>query len=294
MVNVLLGTAIGDALGKFAESKPANYPPLLNWDGKTFLPSEHHNLAANAFTDDTQFSITLAQSLIDCNGFDPDDISKRYVELFTSNTIRGYGRTTLMAIENLQAGHHWSVSGILGSWGNGTAMRAAPFGVFYKDDLYGLIEAATIDAKITHNSVEAVAGSLAIALAVYFIINKNEHSMIDNIVYHLPESEVKNKLLSLPSLLLSDKTPTETLQIIDTKADVRCAVPVALYCYLKFKNYPDAIVAAIRGGKDTDTNSAITGALCGAKYDMQGIPQEWINQIEDRDKLINLDSQLIA
>lgn len=79
MSNALLGGAIGDALGKFAESKPCNYPPLLAWDGKSFLPSEHHGLAANAYTDDTQFSICVAHSLINNNGFDPETLSKSYV-----------------------------------------------------------------------------------------------------------------------------------------------------------------------------------------------------------------------
>jgi poly(ADP-ribose) glycohydrolase ARH3 len=199
-----------------------------------------------------------------------------------------------MAIQNLQVGKHWSKSGIPQSYGNGTAMRVAPLGVFYHDDLYGLIEAATVDAKITHNSDEAVAGSIAIALAIYFILNKNENSMINNITYHLPESEVKNKLLTLPVLLLSDKTPAEALQILGTRADVRQTVPSSLYCYLKFSNYRNAVVAAIRGGSDCDTTGAITGALCGAKYGMQGIPQEWVNQIEDREKLIDLDLQLVG
>src|SRR5258706_9659840 len=115
MSNVLLGGAIGDALGVFAESKPADYPPLLAWDGKTFLGSEHHNLPPTCFSDDTQFSITIAQSLIDNHGFNPDDLAKRYVELFTSKTIRGYGKTTLMAVSNLMNGKHWSESGVIGS-----------------------------------------------------------------------------------------------------------------------------------------------------------------------------------
>ena len=44
MSNVLLGTCIGDALGVPFETKLPNYQPLLDWDGKTFLGSAHHNL----------------------------------------------------------------------------------------------------------------------------------------------------------------------------------------------------------------------------------------------------------
>ena len=37
MSNVLLGTAIGDALGVPFETKLVNNPELVAWDGKTFF-----------------------------------------------------------------------------------------------------------------------------------------------------------------------------------------------------------------------------------------------------------------
>ena len=43
MSNVLLGTAIGDALGVPFETKLVNNPELVEWDGKTFAGSLHHD-----------------------------------------------------------------------------------------------------------------------------------------------------------------------------------------------------------------------------------------------------------
>lgn len=126
MSNVILGTAVADALGMPFEKKLSNDPLLLAWDGKTFLGSEHHKLKPGQWTDDSQFSQAVAQSLIQNKGFNPQDLADRYVDLFTSETIRGYGRTTLLAVTNLLEGKHWSESGVAGSYGNGTAMRAAP------------------------------------------------------------------------------------------------------------------------------------------------------------------------
>jgi ADP-ribosyl-[dinitrogen reductase] hydrolase len=292
MTNVLLGGSIGDALGVFAESKPANYPPLLIWDHKTFLGSEHHNLKPGEWSDDTQLSCLLAQSLIDCQGFNPDEIAQRYIVWFFSGTARGYGRTTKTAMDNLKAHVHWSKSGVVGSYGNGTFMRAAPFAVYFRNDLKSLIEAATIDAKITHNSDEAIAGSLAMVLSVFHILNDNDQDLIPKILPYLPNSEVKNKLSQIPDMLQSQKLPTDILQIIGNKADVRITAPTALYCFLKFRNYPDAVIAAICNGGDTDTAGATTGNLCAAKYGIKGIPSYWVEQIEDRDKIISLDNQL--
>jgi ADP-ribosyl-[dinitrogen reductase] hydrolase len=139
MSATLLGGAIGDALGMPFETYLVNNPLLVGWDGKTFLPSEHHGLKAGQWTDDSQMSILVAESLIKNNGFNPDDLAKRYEEWFFSGTARGWGKTTMMAVTNLQNGKHWSESGIAGSLGNGTAMRAAPFGIYFRNDLKALV-----------------------------------------------------------------------------------------------------------------------------------------------------------
>lgn len=293
MSNVLLGACIGDALGKFAESKLPNYQPLLDWDGKTFLPSEHHGLLANAYTDDGQFSVCVAQSLIDNNGFNPEDLAKRYVELFTSNTIRGYGRTTLAAVQNLIAGKKYYESGIDGSFGNGGAMRCSPFSIWFRDDITSLIEAVTIDTQITHASDEAIAGSLAIALAAAYDI-KDTDDLLDKVYPHLPDSKVKQNIFGSIALINAwrEISPEAALGFIGTRADIRMTAPAALYCYLRFNNYQEAVVTAIRAGGDTDTTGSIVEALFGAKLGIQGIPSYWVEQIENRDQLINLDSQL--
>jgi ADP-ribosylglycohydrolase len=293
MSSVLLGGAIGDALGMPFESKPANNSFLLSWDQKSFLPSEHHRLKAGSFTDDSQFSQTVARSLIDNNDFNPDDLSKRYVELFTSNIIRGYGRTTLLAINNLIAGKHWSQSGVAGSFGNGTAMRAAPFGIYFRNDLSTLIKVATIDAQITHASDEAIAGSIAIALAAACAVNNDTDKLLERIYPYLPDSKVKSTIYILSSLLDAPNiSPAFALAFLGTKADVRETVPCALYLFMKYDNYPQAVLAAINAGNDTDTTASIVGSLFGAKYGMRDIPSYWTDQVEDRDKLIILDSQL--
>jgi len=292
MSNVLLGCAIGDALGVPFEKKLVNHPELVAWDGKTFLGSEHHKLLPAQYSDDTQMSLMVAESLIDNHGFNADDLAARYVDWIASGRARGYGRTTLMAVQNLQAGRHWSESGIAGSVGNGTAMRAAPFGVYFRNDIYSLVNICKIDSGITHASEDAEAGSIAIALATAYAINNDTDDLLEKIWKHLPDSKVKSSIYSLDSLLNSEHiTPQQALRVIGTKADVRETVPAALYCFLKFDNYYDAILAAIKAGGDTDTTAAIVGSMCGAKFGMKSIDESFYS-VEDFDKLVELDSKL--
>jgi len=293
MSNTLLGTAIGDALGVAFETKLVNYEPLLAWDGKTMLGSQHHKLLPGQFSDDTQMSVEVAESLISCRGFNPDDLAKRYVEWITSGRARGWGKTTMAAVQNLQAGKHWSESGIAGSYGNGTAMRAAPFGIWFRDDIATLVKVVKIDSAITHASEEAEAGALAIALAAAYGVKNDTDNLLHRIWEYLPDSKVKNSIFSLGSLIdAAHISPATALSVLGTKADVRMTVPSALYCFLRFRLYNMGVEAAIRAGGDTDTTAAIAGALFGARYGTMDMYGSWIDGVEDSQRLIKLDSQL--
>lgn len=293
MSNVLLGTAVGDALGVPFETKLANYEPLVAWDGQSYLGSEHHRLKPGQYSDDTQMSLMVAESLIENHGFNPDDLAERYVDWIISGRARGYGKTTLLAIQNLVQGKHWSESGIAGSYGNGTAMRSAPFGVYFRNDLQSLVSICKMDSAITHASDEAEAGSIAIGLAAAYAVNREPDGLLDELWRILPDSKVKSAIYSLDSLIDSPYiTPEQALRVIGTKADVRQTVPAALYCFLKFDNYHDAVLAAIKAGGDTDTTAAIVGALFGAKLGMSSINKDLANGVEESDRLIELDSQL--
>lgn len=293
MSNVLLGTAVGDALGVPFETKLANYDPLVKWDGKSYLGSEHHGLQPGQYSDDTQMSLMVAESLIDNHGFNPDDLAARYVDWIVSGAARGYGKTTMLAITNLVNGKHWSESGIAGSYGNGTAMRAAPFGVYFRNDLSALVSICKMDSSITHASEEAEGGSIAIGLAAAYAVNGDTSGLLEDLWQILPASKIRSIIYSLDSLIESPYiTPEQALRVIGTKADVRQTVPAALYCFLKFDNYHDAVLAAIKAGGDTDTTAAIVGALFGAKYGMKVIDKDLVKNVEESDRLIELDSQL--
>lgn len=293
MSSTLLGTAIGDALGVPFETKLSNFEPLVNWDNETFLGSEHHKLKPGQYSDDTQMSLMVTESLLENKGFKPEDLAARYVDWMVSGRARGYGKTTLLAVQNLLNGKHWSESGVPGSYGNGTAMRAAPFGIYFRDDLKELIKVCKVDSAITHASEEAEAGSIAIALAAAYAVNNDTDKLLHRIWEVLPASKVKNSIFSLSSLVESPYIlPPQALRVIGTKGNVKETVPAALYCFLYFNSYEDAVVTAIRAGGDTDTTAAIVGALYGAKVGVRGIHSEWVSGVEDSEKLMSLDSQL--
>ena len=68
------------------------------------------------------------------------------------------------------------------------------------------------------------------------------------------------------------------------------SLEAAIWCLGSTRTFKEAVLKAVNLGGDTDTVGAITGALAGMYYKMDGIPEEWLNKIackKDIDEMIN-------
>ncbi len=75
----LIGLAVGDAIGTTLEfQRPGKFTPINDMVG-----GGPFNLLAGQWTDDTSMALCLAQSIIDCKGFDPYDQMDKYFNWFT-------------------------------------------------------------------------------------------------------------------------------------------------------------------------------------------------------------------
>lgn len=306
MINAtLVGCAIGDALGNPFEMKPAISPFLTEWDGLFKAGGTFWKGKAGQYTDDTLMSIALSISLLRSNGFNPEDVAAEYLAWYNTGNTRGIGTTTASAMVNLKLGATWRESGLthgtdgLSAGGNGTAMRIAPLGLYYRTDLHKLMEFAMQDASITHNSLEPKMGSIAVALGVALLANKmsKHNSVLWDVLEVLPDCYVKAKLqitqkwLEQGSDLIS--IAQEALADIGTSGYVPETVAAAFYCLGATNNFKDAVVMAVKAGGDTDTTAAIVGSLAGTYYGLDNIPSEYKDQVENFEILTSLDQELI-
>ena len=74
----LLGLVVGDALGTTLKfRRPGSFEPITDMvDGGPF------NLKPGQWTDDTAMALCLAESLVECRGFDPTDQMERYLRWY--------------------------------------------------------------------------------------------------------------------------------------------------------------------------------------------------------------------
>jgi len=71
-----LGLAAGDALGTTPGFKtPGEFKPI-----KDMVGGGPFNLEPGQWTDDTSMALCLAESLIECQGFDPVDQMRKYLK----------------------------------------------------------------------------------------------------------------------------------------------------------------------------------------------------------------------
>lgn len=83
-----LGLATGDALGTTLEFQPTGSVNPLN----DMVGGGPFGLAPGQWTDDTAMALCLAESLIQCQGFNLSDQMDRYIRWFRTGYLSSTGR----------------------------------------------------------------------------------------------------------------------------------------------------------------------------------------------------------
>lgn len=316
----LIGQCLGDATGFVVEGFS---PEACKRYIEDFLTTERVGefgrfpFPFGQYSDDSQLARELMQSYVSCKRFDPADYAERIKLIFIEKRIVGFGYSTKEAVKRLFQGISWEESGAPPpSAGNGSAMRAAPIGLFFFDNPQMLIQAAHDQGRITHKDPRSSAGAVAISGAVTLVLQGktiNPESFISSLADWAGAidrgfaSELKKLVqwLSLP--------PEEAVNYISRAgfdADyvdddewkgisgfVISSVLWSLYAFLRSPNdYWETICTAIKVGGDVDTTAAMAGAISGAYLGIGAVPSHLTNYLTDRgtwklDELVELAHQ---
>jgi poly(ADP-ribose) glycohydrolase ARH3 len=307
-VGSILGTMVGDAIGA----------PVEGWDAAGLNamldrlpddPPEEREQRISLFglitggavpdgearyTDDTQMTLGVAESLIAHPEFDPADMARRFAENFEG--WRGYGAGAYGVLTALKNGAPWDepaqqVFGGQGSFGNGAAMRAAPIGLLYHDNLPRLRRVADTSSAITHTHILGRQGALiqaaAVAQAVRFDSENEDFdpfAFLERVTETVGplENWYMDGLSDLRMLLRIRLNVVETAETLVCGIEAHLSVPAALYAFLAHPDsFAEAVLYAVRLGNDTDTVGAMTGAIAGAFHGADAIPPNWLAALEN-------------
>jgi ADP-ribosylglycohydrolase len=289
----LLGVAVGDALGMPTEGYTAEEIAARFGVIRDMLPAPsghfHTGLLAGQITDDTEETLMLAESMIECSGFSADAFAAKLTAWGTAWTLdehlnRGVGFATRNAVESMIAGCSWKESGLKIPT-CGAAMRVAPVGLLYHSDLNVAKGYADLQSLPTHTARAARAGAIAVAVGVALSLKGFAPEMIlQNAasLASLVDEEFSERLLWV--LSLKDLIAEDALGLIGSSPLAMETVPAAFYCFLNFEPEEGLIMAASSGG-DTDSIASIAGALHGAARGSSWIPERWLSVLEQKERI---------
>lgn len=238
----MLGAIIGDIIGSIYEFNNIKTKDFPLWSAQT------------TYTDDSIMTIAVAKALLLSNG-SLSAFHKQLIEqmqLFGQKypyPCGGYGaRFSGWLFSNAPQPYN--------SFGNGSAMRVSACG-FAANSLDEALLLAAKSAEVTHNHPEGIKGAQATAAAIYLARTGSSKAGI--------KEYIKRNFYEL------NQTLAEIRPVYSFNETCQETVPQAIEAFLESDSFEDSIRNAVSLGGDSDTLTAITGAIAEAYY---GIPHD--------------------
>lgn len=270
----MLGTFVGDALGMPWEGTPAAAVPER-------IEMADARLGPGTYTDDTEMTINLAESLLVRGMVEQGHLALRF--LHGHDRRRGYGAGTLEVFTLWQSGCSVEEAAARlfegeGSMGNGAAMRVAALAVFmpFSEDL---LEEAGRSARVTHRHRLGMDGARVQCAAIAAAVRGDDPLVAA--IEGARTSIMRDRLEGARPLLGERPSPAEAAFLLGNTQLAQESVPLAIYAAIAHDSFEEAVTFAVRCGGDTDTIAAMAGAIAGARFGAEAIPQRWLDELED-------------
>ncbi len=294
-LGAMLGTAIGDALGASREGHR-----LVSEARIGGLVEGSHRLR---YTDDTHMTLGVAQSLVECSGFDEAHMLQRFIDNYDQEPWRGYGPGPPRVFRMVKDGVPYTEASRRlydgGSFGNGGAMRVAPIALFFWSHPTRLQEVACRASAITHAHPLGIEGAALQARAVALAISQHSSQPLDQegFIAALGEITTENvyreKLAEVRALLADVNDRWRVADRLGHGIEAFNSVPTAIFAFLSHAcDFVATVTYAISLGGDTDTIAAMAGALSGAYLGRQAIPETLLQRLENHVNIARLAEQL--
>ncbi len=233
--NKILGGIVGDIIGSTRE-----------WHN---VKTEDFELlpVASRFTDDTVMTLAVAEWLMTDPSHSESALIKCMQHLGRKYPNAGYGRAfrRWLATDNPEP---------YNSFGNGSAMRVSPVGL-YANSMDEALELARITASVSHNHPDGIKGAQAIAAAIY--LKRTEMFDVTGKIKRFVEKHFGYNL---------DIDLREIRQYYTFDVTCQGSVPIAIMAFLQEPHRAEkAIRLAVSMGGDSDTIGCMTASIATAE-----------------------------
>lgn len=280
----LEGLSVGDAFGeKF----------FLNEDTAHAMIAEHALPPAPwEYTDDTEMALSVVSVLRDYGEIEQEALAQSFANHYDGR--RGYGPNMHGLLRRIGQGELWAeaASSLFegqGSHGNGAAMRAAPIGAYFAEDMEKVVEQARRSAEVTHTHSEGIAGAIAVAVAAALVWNlraasppPRDREFLDRVLPSVPDSVVRERIRHARNLAPGCSVRLAVAALGNgIGLSAQDTVPFALWCAARhLDNYEEALWLTVSGLGDRDTTCAIVGSIVALATGIENIPADWLRARE--------------
>lgn len=278
------GLSVGDAFGERFFLPPSVARTMVE---ERAVPREPW-----AYTDDTEMALSIVQVLDEHGHVEQDALARLFGLRYRNNPHRGYGGTAHDILSDIHQGLPWrEVSSKVfdgqGSMGNGGAMRVAPLGAYFADNLARAASEARASAEVTHFHPDGQAGAIAIAVAAAWASQWPKtrapvSELFDAVLAHTPPGATRRGLEKARNLPLDGK-PETAAQALGSGSRVisEDTVPFSMWCAARhLDSYEEALWATVSGFGDRDTTCAIVGGIVALSAGRESIPAAWLSARE--------------
>ena len=279
-LEILEGLSVGDALGEALSYQ--------HYRARELSDFSIFSAGSVRCTDDTEMALGVCETLTLIRGIDEDTVAWAFSTRFRNDPERGYGKLARRILESLSTGSLWKDVSMNafggGSFGNGAAMRVAPIGGYFADDLIAASQAAARSARVTHFHPEGIAGAIAVAIASAVAYSSRHLSaeqagsaIWQAVLDYTPEGKVRSGISVARGM--SGATANEIVREVGNGAGVSAqdTVPFCIWSACRsLGDFREAFLNTVEAGGDCDTNCAIVCGIVTAYRGIGAIPEEWL------------------
>jgi len=280
----MLGLAVGDALGAAVEwLHPDQITSRYGGPLRDMVASGMW--ALGEWTDDTAMAVELAASMADQGRYDEDDVFGRYA-LWARSRPKDIGATVAAALRRSRspaearaaAAAHHAAEGR--SAGNGSLMRTVPIAIRYRRDPGAIERISRLDSGLTHHDPLAGDACAWFNLTVAALIQGRTPPRSTSDIARIAEEAVAVDKAELAAAAQ------------EQRGYVLTTLRIAFAAAFRHDAVEPAVVFAVNLGGDADTNAAVTGALAGARFGADTIPQRWVEPLLRKEVVTGLANRL--
>ena len=290
-IGTFIGLALGDALGAPYEG---GFIERFLWRFFSKTPT-----GKMRWTDDTQMSIDLAESILEKNTVDQNHLALKFASSYKWS--RGYGPAASKVLKSIKKGINWKVANRQtykdGSLGNGGAMRSPILALIYSQNNDLLTKEITKATQITHAHPLAIEGAVLVGKAVSLALNNIDSLEIITIILQHSKTEIFKKKVELSLKWWEDNldiSPKDVSKNLGNGIKAADSCITAIYLGLRFrsKSFNELIKFTRKCGGDVDTLCSMSGSIWGAFNGFKNIPKELFDDLEDGNRIKSLACNL--